>query len=57
MPALDSPGGSARSSPSGSLPEEAPKASIGEEPTLDMIPSQSVKPRKAGSSLLVDTLG
>lgn len=47
VPQLDSSGGSARSTPRSSLPEEAPRASIGDEPTLDMVPSQSVKPRKA----------
>ena len=50
VPALEAPGGSARSTPRSSLPEEAPKASIGEEPTLDMIPSQSVKPGKSAPS-------
>lgn len=49
VPPLDAPAGPSSSGAAarGSLPEEAPKASIGEEPSLDMIPSQSVKPRKA----------
>jgi hypothetical protein len=46
VPSLGSPTGSTRSS---NLPEPAPKATIGSEPDLDMLPAQSVKPRKPGS--------
>ena len=49
VPSLGSPAGSTRSSQRNALPEPAPKASIGGEPDLDMIPSQSVKPRSPGS--------
>jgi hypothetical protein len=45
VPSLGSPAGSARSSQRGALPEPAPKATIGSEPDLDMLPAQSVKPR------------
>jgi N-acetylmuramoyl-L-alanine amidase len=47
VPSLGSPAGSSRSSQRNALPEPAPKASIGSEPDLDMIPSQSVKPRSS----------
>lgn len=47
VPSLGSPAGSPRSSQRNALPEPAPKASIGNEPDLDMIPSQSVKPRSS----------
>jgi hypothetical protein len=49
VPSLDSPAGSNRSSQRGALPEPAPKASIGAEPDLDMLPAQSVKPRDSRS--------
>jgi hypothetical protein len=45
VPSLGSPAGSARSSQREALPEPAPKATIGSEPDLDMLPAQSVKPR------------
>lgn len=45
VPSLGSPAGSARSSQRNVLPERAPKAVIGDEPDIDMIPSQSTRPR------------
>src|SRR5262249_49270762 len=45
VPPLSPPAGSTRSS----VPEPAPKATIGEEPDIDMVPSQSVKPRGSPS--------
>jgi N-acetylmuramoyl-L-alanine amidase len=45
VPSLSSPAGSARSSQRNVLPERAPKAVIGDEPDIDMIPSQSTRPR------------
>lgn len=44
VPSLGSPAGSARSSQRNVLPERAPKAVIGDEPDIDMIPSQSTRP-------------
>ena len=44
VPSLGSPAGSARSSQRNVLPEQAPKAVIGDEPDIDMIPSQSTRP-------------
>jgi len=45
VPPLGAPAGSARSSQRNVLPERAPKAVIGDEPDIDMIPSQSTRPR------------
>ncbi|MGC8643785.1 MAG: peptidoglycan recognition protein family protein [Isosphaeraceae bacterium] len=47
VPPLEAPGGPAQASPRSSLPEEAPKASIGDEPSLEITPSQSGKARGA----------
>ena len=49
-------GGIAPLSQRNALPEPAPKASIGSEPDLDMIPSQSVKPRSSASSFILRPL-
>ena len=45
VPSLGPPAGSARSSQRNVLPERAPKAVIGDEPDIDMIPPQSTRPR------------
>lgn len=50
VPSLSSPTGSSRSSQRDALPEPAPKASIGAEPDLDMLPAQTVKPRSSRGS-------
>ncbi len=50
VPALGSQNGSSRSSQRSPLPERAPRASIGSEPDLNMIPSQSTRPRGTTSS-------
>ncbi len=47
VPSLGSPAGSARSSQRNVLPERAPKAVPGDEPAIDMIPSQSTRPRSS----------
>jgi hypothetical protein len=49
VPPLNAPAGSSRLSSPSNVPEPAPKATIGEEPGLDMAPSQSVKPSSPGS--------
>ncbi len=53
VPSLGSPAGSTRSSQRSALPERAPKAVIGNEPDLDMIPSQSIRPRAHKSRQLL----
>lgn len=55
VPSLDAPTGASRSQSSprrngGTGSERAPSASIGDEPGLDMLPSQSVKPRSPRGS-------
>lgn len=45
VPPLGSPAGSGRSAQRNVLPEQAPKAVIGDEPELNMNPSQSTRPR------------
>ena len=47
VPSPGSPAGSARSSQRNVLPERAPNAVIGDEPDIDMIPSQSTRPRSS----------
>ncbi len=47
VPSLGSPAGSDRSSQRNVLPERAPKAGIGDEPDIDMIPPQSTRPRSS----------
>ena len=47
VPSLGAPAGSARSSQRNVLPERAPKAVIGDEPDLNMTPSQSTRPRSS----------
>jgi hypothetical protein len=49
VPPLNAPSGSSRPSPPSNVPEPAPKASIGEEPDLNVVPSQPVRPRSPGS--------
>ena len=53
VPSLGSPTGSTRSSQRDGLAEPAPKATIGSEPDLDMLPAQSVKPRKLAQSVIL----
>ncbi len=45
VPSLGSPAGSARSSQRNVLPERAPQAMPGDQPDINMIPSQSTRPR------------
>ncbi len=47
VPSLGSPAGSSGSSQRNALPERAPKAVIGDEPDIDMVPSQSSRPRSS----------
>jgi N-acetylmuramoyl-L-alanine amidase len=48
VPSLGSPAGSSRSSQRSVLPERAPKAMIGDEPDMDVVPSQSTRSRSSG---------
>jgi hypothetical protein len=50
VPQLEQPTSGARATGRGSLAEPAPKASIGEDPSAEFQPSQSVKPRSSGGS-------